>query len=1594
MQPPHPVFSITSSGKHQKTRHRDVDIAIAHTTSHVLLAHAQPTLPEMVIGSEFSILDIMSSPDPLNESGPGPTPLTTASSRRVTRSQASQRTHSFYTSPRKQTFSLDVGNEISPQKILVTVQTEDASDDASNTVNRRLFQSPTPRRAVRPRASSKTASNATTTIVPLRGLSDDEAEGATPKRRGRPRKAATPAATQRKRPGTPLARKAIQQSRATRSSTNSVPTSDMSDDSQATPRAARSTKRKASSPAKEATSSAARPTKRGRASSPVKEAPSSTTRSGKRGRPRKVVPESVEQPALPEQESGADAEVEDNASVAQVEDNISVAGSQVGQDVAHPGTDDMEEDIWLATLSNEPTPVARRSYRAPETATAVVPAQPARQLQPEATRSEAPQSEPPQSEADSMPEGGYDDYGMDPQSDVESFASDGHARNDAEDTVVAEEFTMISVGSLPSMMQLNSSMMGARPQDEDEDEDEPEEEELGEATSLIINGALESLRQSLNKRNQDSAQDKQSAVVEELPSPEPAQQQPERLPSKPASPQVSTKSPRRPTKAQPLGRQLALKSLQGSTTNSPARASGPAADQRQEPSAYDDSFSEIPEAVLAAATPKRLRKPPAEPENELPRLDIQPSIERPSSVNHSNPQSETNRLLTPDETPSPVPSDDGHEVTPEKSSLRNVDTVDEEMRSSPPLPLPSPQRQRNVPAIRHTRTRSYETPTEQPSTYISPAMAVLQAHHAQKANQAHLAPPEHHSRAMLSPIVRAGRALQAVTSDPPSPPGRGSVLRSPFRSSVGRSQSPAQQQAHEPSREPSREVSRQPSREVSREPLLESVQESPREAVAEQPREPTEDVESPRPAPVESARAERSWLAPLSQLRNFVVQGAQALSPRQASVAGMDDPFAPSPSDATRFSIRNSLFRSTSRQSSHQNVEPEAPSPERAAATDYEYDEMSWQAEEVVEEQPQQDFATQQSNVYGGRGSTAQGAAVSQTVEMEEEYERDNEEEAEIVQDQGMAEPDNADDFEEEDDIWAFEARRSLPSKAKEVEHQQQPTVSPPRRAKLPSPWRQNSQRLTYRDELHRASVNKPPQKEADDYSLLGQQSHSEKPAAPAAQVPAASSANLSAFFSSPAALPQVEAPTKVLDSRKPAQPVQQKGTQQSLRASVAQRSMPPGMDTQQSFRGSVAQRNQPAEGQKDAWESRGSFRGSVAQRNESADFERDTQQSTGQRHQSFGNVQPARQSAFRPQREERQPASRSFQLGRNLLDVSSPFMAAPEPSPERRPAPARQPSPPPSDMSAFSHVPQKMNFTPRTQNARKRLFQPPAQSLFGPSPAAVLFGGPAPRQREVTPDPNSLAPRHRAMSPSKSCMRSPLKGKTPGRVVEFASSTLSPLQQAQVRAERRSASASPEKQLSSRSASPVAEQDKENLDEQQHNMDWQPELLEPSRPSQAQRQRPTPTKQPARPMLGAQPPPFPLPQPAPPTTKPASPPQRLQKLSQTHWTREHYVRLNELLQARRQGNLQFQLEQNKAGAAVATKRRPDPALLGKKAVTAQGESMVLEAWHLEVVEAFRAEVGGWDGAVLAKRLFSLLVGEERRRLGLVPRRRGGGEVV
>jgi len=78
---------------------------------------------------------------------------------------------------------------------------------------------------------------------------------------------------------------------------------------------------------------------------------------------------------------------------------------------------------------------------------------------------------------------------------------------------------------------------------------------------------------------------------------------------------------------------------------------------------------------------------------------------------------------------------------------------------------------------------------------------------------------------------------------------------------------------------------------------------------------------------------------------------------------------------------------------------------------------------------------------------------------------------------------------------------------------------------------------------------------------------------------------------------------------------------------------------------------------------------------------------------------------------------------------------------------------------------------------------------------------------------------------------------------------------------------------------------------------------------------------------------------------------------------------LDDLLQQRRQGPFRLHFE------------RYSDQYLGKT-VASQGESMTLERWHLDCVDAFKAQVGGWDEAALVKRLFALILGEEKRSRG------------
>ncbi|KAK3387040.1 hypothetical protein B0H63DRAFT_146998 [Podospora didyma] len=1444
-----------------------------------------------------SIIDIMSSPDPLNEAEQQtPFPFPPSTTRRTTRSQASQRMFSLGSSPKKQTFELDVGDNISPQKILVTVETEDAENTRTTRTKRRLFQppTPTPRRGRPPKTTM-------TTTVPLRGLTDDEApftsDGApTSMRKTRKPKAGTPTTNIRKRPGTPAAKLANPM-------LDDVATSEMgNEDPEATPRP--SARR-------------GRPPKRKPSASPEKKdnVPSSQPR--KRGRPRKHIPASDEVAALSEQESTANAEVEDNVSVAPTEDYAPLPESRAHEaqaprnDAAHSSMDE-DDDIWLATLSDQLPPVVRRQV--PERKDEPPPA--VDHPSPEPARMEASHQEAEYPRYDD-----YDGYGgMDAHSEADSLTSDNRDSQDREDTVMAgEEFTMISLHSLPSM-QLNSSMMA------------PEPQEMGDATSLIINRTLEALRQSQSQSAEQAPNSGRSAspIADKAPEPSFIEQEEEdvSLLPEPNSPQMWARSPRRTKNQQPLGKQLAIKSVQHvSATGSPNRAE---ATEAQDTGAYDDSFSEIPDEVLVAATPRRRRQPQAETEEEDLDVDIQPSVERPSTVNHSNPQSESNRLLTPDETPSPIPSDDGE---PKEQTTSNETALDFDVSSSPPFESAITQRRRNLAMLRHSRTNSTETPAEHRPYVASPAMAAINAQGA----AANLAPPEIQPRPTLSPIVRAGRALQLVTSDPPSPPGRDSVLRSPFRGSANKfSQSPVLS-ATRPTRSPS------PAQTAA-----------PASAAVEQP--------------------DRPWLASLSLVNSFVVQGAQKVfSPRNASASGMEDPFVPGRSVSSRLgSVRNSIFGFGMKSAQVHVPSGSVASSARANSPDDD-DVMSWQdesspsagrpqersqstnsslgatrgsfesnkdqGEENVEEEPAEDHEYMDEDDY------AESHVSVDNEEAEYDEEAEGQERADEVDD--AEEPENAEEADDEDDIWAIEAQRPS-SPAEDAPLRREPVVIPPRRGKLPSPWRKNSRRLVYSDELYQLSENNNAPTEADEFSMLSQGIRNAQAAVPQ-NLPPPSKVDLSAFFSSPAALPELQ---------------------------------PPEFGLFNAFNGRGSQKTTRSDRHSESQKLR--FSAAAKRKQAHEDSLADEQPHT--------NVHKPAQPIV---------AQKEFQVGERYRsnDLFSPARNS-----NRRAEPVTESSSPVAQEKAtFGHIPQKMNFTPVRNSGKKDLFKPrqdpapPAgglRALFGGSTRISAFFTQV-TQTEVSQgtqieddsedeneDDDNMSPDSsfirrqaipvpdRAMSPTKSCMRSPQKPKTPGPVVEFTSSTLSPLAQAQARAERQ---ASPEKRTSTAlsSSSFSEEHDKENYHSQEQHLEEA--AREPEQP-----RVPRVNVSTGRPTTSSS------------SSQAAPPLPSQQPLSKIEWSRNHWLKMQELLHARRDGGtLKFQLQH--ASAAYKQRRAETSRKLLGKIASAEGEptTLTLEQWHVDIVTAFQVAVPGcvWDEKSLALRVFALLVGEERRRTGT---RKGG----
>lgn len=741
-------------------------------------------------------------------------------------------------SPRKQTFELDVGHGRSPQRLLVTVEAE-SERGQRGAVSRRLFNSGSPTRSV----SRKREPKGTTTVVPLRGLTDDEGDGldepSTAKRgRGRPRvslgsKNGTPAPRGKKRAGTPLTKT----SRAKRHSGEPPSETDFYDgaleethdnalpDPTPKPKAkTKKTPKKAGTPA----------------------VPSSNPTGRKRGRPRKAL--------MPEEVAGLSGEADghiDNTTILPSEDAPMQEEIHMDDDLEHHedvtirdfatsvidnetprsvGADGSQirllsgrravRDFGISQLGEETpqlpdsddtirlfsgrravrfsSPIARYSDHPFESDTPL--------------RGESVRHEPTETSDAPM----FDDFTGEAHSDIESEADDvDEVTYSGQDNLThASDFSMINVEALPSFQaSFQSNRSGVV-------EEQHPFAETGDETNMIINQTLESLRRSTQTEadGHSHIEDAQEEAGDELAEEHNSAYHTRNSRSAFGSSQSSwMKSPaRRPSnKNMPLSRQIfsnkaphvddSFSSIPDSIlrTATPGRLPmKPATNQVDDDDSnmYEDEFSQIPDEVLEAATPRRPRKENHEGKNvanDIPSLHEDEAEDEEALSNSRSTNIGSDRLPTPDDTNSSTT--DAKNIQGEEARGMAVDspaianTSDLNIRSSPPTISRQMSGITIQPDSGHTITKHFDSMAliseasqraeqemaEAPRNKSSSPTPLQKSGSSEQAESRQESVPVR--RPTLSPIVRAGRTLQNIMSDRSSPDEHGSSLASPFR---------------------------------------------------------------------------------------------------------------------------------------------------------------------------------------------------------------------------------------------------------------------------------------------------------------------------------------------------------------------------------------------------------------------------------------------------------------------------------------------------------------------------------------------------------------------------------------------------------------------------------------------------------------------------------------------------------------------------------------------------------------------------------------------------------------------------------------------
>lgn len=1528
-------------------------------------------------------IELPSSPDPLgDEAPPDSAPVPPSTTRRLLQSTASSRFSAVPgTSPRKRMFALDVGDEITPQTIYVTVE---AGQDGNlmpkapvgSSVRRRLFGSPTPSQAS-PQRNIRT----TTTTVPLRGLTDDETDHATPRRRrrssARPGTPGAASAQKKKKKGTPTP-KAARKPRGT-------PTNPSSDIIHSETPAAGDRQ----SPAKKR----GRPPKRKSIDAPSEKGDPNAVQALPRKRGRKAR-ESLgpDQFALfsaandeYEQSHAADHGREPSGDLDEPGELVPEAITVDDGHVAGQGADE-EQDIWMANMSDPPAPGHQPSSERDAGPESPQPAEgPHSEREPSEMEDQghlpgesddyAPmmdydnrsdmelpigdkqtddKRDPTETDDQGPLPGESDDFAplieYDDRSEAESQPEERPTRGSGDEpdhTVDPESFTMIGIESMPSFRAKKNVPTSEPP-------------ELGEETSLFINKTLDSLRQEIAESDEDEVDllvsRDNTPPDEELERPRPQSSSPQNRDQPPQSPVSTGRTESAPGSAANVREQfMALSPApvpQRQGTDSPHSGSHSLV-------ADEDSFSDIPEEVLAAAESQEEWQPSTGPrEQQLPwavattkkiagesvsghlsnlfneQISDQPqssqstpsrsirarpdgnedisqrsasrsvqsrrasgqAMQRSSPPHSIRSHADSNRLLTPDDTTS---SSAGVQSPVADQDARNDNdrpvTASDDIGSSPPhittfpedkLPVLPPRRKSDTPGnrlpdihVEHVQERHTFT-------------AGLQS--SQAAG----------SRPALSPVVRIGRTLQNILSDPPSPSAHSSVLGSPFKKS-SRNSSPLDGAAVD-------------------EALRNAT--SP-DAVAQNhpPQSAPQLSEPPTQSPA------KSWamsFAPLSQIKNLVTQGAHLFtSPQVDSSQILDDPFGPSSPTAGKGaeSTRNSAFmdriRDASREGSayssrigrrtivddsdaHRTTNLSTATHNGGAAHSRSLRSPSLGADSLHSDaqQPVAPIGNVESNDEDAdeladdepseepHFEEQQADDDNMTEEAEEDFVKSGVEEDAPQMSEDDMQLDHApagDGDSEEEDIWAVEANRTASSPQAFAPQNELSALF--RKSELSVDWGTRSTNSLGNSRPGRSpafrlgrSVRQDPPDNLEDYSLVDL--HSGTSTQPSAKKPTPETqeppkqVDLSDFFSS--------SPNFMERQRRAKEASLAKSAAHESNMNAAQTASP-GLTGQAHSTGLLSQKPLPSDDQLT---------------NELPSPAPGASQNTTRESTTHTSSTPERVEHGRRAQQKTTPRPR--------LNDAALFESWSVSS-----------SRPPTEVPLSSEPPSIARSDPRSIE-RPSTPQDPTDSSF--------------KAPDLRPLPGPTA------SPSKSCLRSPLKPRPHGMVVEFTSSTASAAAPFQVNtglhnkpliASAPVVSAFPGKENHPSSASISANSTPQHKRlqhaQQQQNVD--------------------------------------------------SP------LSQTRWSRRHWLLLDKLLQAYRQAPLEFELRHNNALMA-SPRQRPSSGLLGKQ-VTSQGESMVLEQWHLDIVDAFKKDVGGWPEVVLVKRLFALIVGEERRRLGLVPRR-------